>query len=64
MLQSPASKKVSELLLHIVREQPPFGGLMFQKRWVVLLNQLVQERLFGLMAVVGWFGGRYQLANG
>ena len=64
MLQSPALEKVGELLLHIVWKRASFSGLVFEKCRIVLLNQLVQERLFRLMALVGWLVGRCQLANG
>ena len=64
MLQTPALKKVVELLLHIVWQRVPFGGMVFQKSRVVLLHQLVQQRLFRLMALVTWRVGGRRLANG
>lgn len=54
ILQATALVEIVEYLLTVARQVCPWAASGALKAWVVLLNQLVEERLFGLVAFAAW----------
>ena len=64
MLQAPATQVLLEFLLHVVRQRAFLLGHKGDERRVVLLDDLVEERVLGPVALVrgrapGPFGSRF-----
>lgn len=53
MLQTPAAQKLVKLSPHVTRQWPPLTGHLLRKRRVVLLDDPIELRVFGAMALVG-----------
>jgi hypothetical protein len=52
MLQPATFQVIGELLLHVLRQEPIFGGKLGQKPRVMLFHNLIEQRLFGTVALI------------
>ncbi len=53
MLQAPAAQKLAKLSAHVTRQRPPLTSHLLHKRRVVLLDDPIEQRFLGAMALVG-----------
>jgi hypothetical protein len=52
LFQAAALKVVVELPQHVIRQRPALPGQMFNEHRVMLFDELIEQRLFGLVALV------------